>query len=132
VAGPYLVKIKFFSTIFAPAESPKFTDFVNRFKAKTGEAPVADAVNAYDCVWLFGLAILQAGKYDGEAIRNTLPAVAKTYFGASGWTFLDENGDKASGNYDMWAVVLKDGKPSWERVALVDTGTDSVKWFRRI
>jgi len=132
VAGPYLVKIKFFSTIFAPAESPKFTDFVNRFKAKTGETPVADAVNAYDCVWLLGLAIIQAGKYDGEAIRNTLPAVAKTYFGASGWTLLDENGDRASGNYDVWAVVIKDGKPIWERVALVDTGTDSVKWFRRI
>jgi branched-chain amino acid transport system substrate-binding protein len=131
-AGVQLVKVKHLATIFAPTESPKFTDFVNRFKAKTGELPGTYPATAYDCVWLLGLAIIQAGKYDGEAIRNALPAVAKTYFGVSGWTLLDDNGDRAGGDYDVWAVVLKDGKPSWDRVALVDVGADTVNWFKKI
>jgi len=84
------------------------------------------------CVWLLGLAILQTGKYDGEAIRNAMLSVAKTYFGVSGWTILDENGDRASGDYDVWAVITKDGKPTWERVALVDVGADTVVWYKKI
>lgn len=131
-AGTQLAKTKHLATIFAPTESPKFVDFVNRFKAKTGELPGTYAATAYDCVWLLGLSIIQAGKYDGEAIRSALPMVAKTYFGVSGWTVLDDNGDRASGDYDVWAVVMKDGKPTWEKVAVVKTDTDTVEWVKKI
>jgi len=27
---------------------------------------------------------------------------------------------------------LKDGKPSWEKVAVVDTSSDAVRWIKRI
>jgi len=132
VAGSQLAKVKHLATIFAPTQSPKFMDFVNRFKSKTGEHPGTYPATAYDCVWLLGLAIIQAGKYDGEAIRNVMIPVSRTYFGVSGWTILDENGDRAGGDYDVWAVVIKDGKPTWERVALVEVGADSVTWFKKI
>ncbi len=131
-AGPQLARVKHFATIFAPTESSKYVDFANRFKARTGELPGTYAATAYDCVWILGLSIIQAGKYDGEAIRNALPLVARSYFGVSGWTILDANGDRAGGNYDVWAVVIKDGKPAWERVAVVDTAADTVVWIKRI
>ncbi|MEM1611601.1 MAG: ABC transporter substrate-binding protein [Sulfolobales archaeon] len=131
-AGTQLAKVKHLATIFAPTQSPKFMDFVNRFKSRTGEYPGSYPATAYDCVWLLGLAIIQAGKYDGEAIKNAMIPVSRTYFGVSGWTVLDENGDRAGGDYDVWAVVIKDGKPTWERVALVDVGADSVTWFKKI
>ncbi|MEM4971044.1 MAG: ABC transporter substrate-binding protein [Sulfolobales archaeon] len=131
-AGTQLAKVKHLATIFAPTQSPKFMDFVNRFKSRTGEYPGTYPATAYDCVWLLGLAIIQAGKYDGEAIKNAMIPVSRTYFGVSGWTILDDNGDRAGGDYDVWAVVIKDGKPTWERVALVDVGADSVTWFKKI
>ncbi|MEM0472211.1 MAG: ABC transporter substrate-binding protein [Sulfolobales archaeon] len=131
-AGAQLAKVKHLATIFAPTESPKFTEFVNKFRAKTREFPGTYPTTAYDCVWLLGLAIIQAGKYDGEAIRNVMLQVARSYFGVSGWTILDDNGDRAGGDYDVWAVVLKDGKPSWEKVAVVDTSSDAVRWIKRI
>ena len=131
-AGAQLVKVKHLATIFAPTESPKFTEFVNKFKAKTREFPGTYATTAYDCVWLLGLSIIQAGKYDGEAIRNAMLSVAGSFFGASGWTILDANGDRAGGDYEVWAVVMKDGKPSWEKVAVVDTSADTVRWIKRI
>jgi len=131
-AGTQLARVKHFATIFAPTQSAKFTDFVNRFRSKVGEYPGTYPTTAYDCTFLLGLAIIQAGKYDGEAIRSALPQVARTFFGASGWTLLDDNGDRAGGDYDVWAVVIRDGKPTWERVALVDVGADSVTWYKRI
>ncbi|HWQ16353.1 MAG TPA: ABC transporter substrate-binding protein [Sulfolobales archaeon] len=131
-AGTQLVRVKHLATIFAPTESPKFMDFMNKFRARTGELPGTYPATAYDCVWLLGLAIIQAGKYDGEAIKNAMLSVARNYFGVSGWTILDDNGDRASGDYDVWAVVTKDGKPSWEKVAVVDTTSDTVRWIKRI
>lgn len=131
-AGQALARVKHLATIFAPTESSKFADFVSRFKAKTGELPGTYPATAYDCVWLLGLSIIQAGRYDGEAIKNALPNVAANYFGVSGWTMLDEGGDRITGDYDVWAVVIKDGKPTWQRVAVVSTSQDTVSWIMRI
>lgn len=132
VAGKQLATVKLISPIFAPTESPKYVDFANRFRARVGENPGTWPALTYDCTMLVGLSIIEAGKYDGEAIKNALPLIAKRYFGASGWTLLDDNGDRAGGNYDAWAVVMKDGKATWERVAAIDVASDTVSWIKRI
>jgi hypothetical protein len=46
---------------------------------------------------MLGLTIIYTGKYDGEAIKNAPPHIAKIYFGASSWALLDENGDRVGG-----------------------------------
>ncbi|HWQ16515.1 MAG TPA: ABC transporter substrate-binding protein [Sulfolobales archaeon] len=132
VAGRQLAKVKLISHIFAPTESPKYIEFAERFRARVGEDPGTWPALVYDCTVLIGLAIIETGKYDGEAIRNALPLIAQRHFGVSGWTLLDENGDRAGGSYDAWAVVMKDGKPSWERVAVIDVATDTVSWVKRV
>jgi len=90
------------------------------------------AATAYDCIWLIGLSILLAGKNDREAIARVFPQVASRYFGASGWTLLDENGDRGAGSYDIFAVVMSGGKPQWVRVAMRDSSTDKVTWISKI
>jgi len=76
--------------------------------------------------------MLIAGKYDAEAIKAVLPTVAASTFGASGWIKLNEAGDRELGDYDLWAIILKDGKYQWAKVGYYSATTDSVTWFVKL
>ncbi|MEM4970650.1 MAG: ABC transporter substrate-binding protein [Sulfolobales archaeon] len=131
--GVVAARVKLISTVFAVTSSPVYQALNQRYRAIGGGEDMGTyAATAYDCIWLIGLSILLAGKNDGEAIAKVFPQVASRYFGASGWTLLDENGDRAAGSYDIFAVTISDGKPTWIRVATWDSTTDKVTWITKI
>ena len=51
-------------------------------------------MNAYDAAWLVALSVMAAGRYDGETIAKILPIIAQHYYGVTGNTALDRNGDR--------------------------------------
>ena len=61
---------------------------------------------AYDSAMLAMMAVLAAGKYDGDAIKAMVPFVAQTYMGASGHKAMDANGDAIAADYVAWHVAL--------------------------
>lgn len=61
---------------------------------------------SYDSAMLAMMAVLAAGKYDGDAIKAILPHVAETYLGASGHKAMDANGDAIAADYLAWHVAL--------------------------
>jgi ABC-type branched-subunit amino acid transport system substrate-binding protein len=109
------------------ATGDAYTTYVNAYQAKYGEQPGTFSPNDYDAVYLIALAIVQAGRADGTAIRDHLRQVANppgmvfgpgqfaqaaaaikagvkiNYEGASGPVDLDENGD-ALATYVLWHV----------------------------
>lgn len=101
----FLIKIKFMGTRPVLTTNVLYDEFKQKFEEETGQDPPVFSENLYDAIQLAGWAILRAGTYDGEAIKNALPEVAKHYFGPSGWTLLDENGDKAIQKYAIWSIV---------------------------
>jgi len=118
-----------FSTIFSPTSSPRKEEFERRFRSRAGEDPDPYAYNIYDATWVLALAIIEAGTYDGEAIQKVLPDVAARYFGVSGWTLLDENGDRAGGDYVIYKIVEAGGKYEWKAAGIYSFTTNSVQWF---
>lgn len=90
-------------------ENPVYIDFASRYKAKVGSDPPVFSANLYDAVILAGRAILTAGSTNGTAIKEAVIEDAKTYYGASGWTMFDENGDKMIQDYSIWTVKLIEG-----------------------
>jgi len=131
--GQVAARVKLISTVFSVTGSPVYQALNQRYRAMGGGEDMGTyAATAYDCIWLTGLSILLAGKNDGEAIARVFPQVASRYFGASGWTLLDQNGDRAAGSYDIFAVVMSGGKPQWVRVAMWDSSTDKVTWISKI
>ncbi len=118
------------STQFAPTQSSKWKEFKERFTSRFGLAPEAYSLNSYDAAWVIALSIIEAGRYDGEKIAKVLPKVANRYFGVSGWTKLDENGDRAGGDYGIAAIKIVNGKPQWVTVGVYTFTTDSVTWFK--
>lgn len=117
------------STIFQPAKNPIQQQFIERFKAKAGEAPDAYSMNSYDAVWIIALSVMTAGTDDGETIAKILPTVAAHYFGVSGNTMLDSNGDRAGGDYAIWQVVKTANGYEWKLVGSYSALSDSVTFF---
>jgi len=97
-----------------------YDDFVANYTAKYGAAPEIYCDTTYDAVWAAAKAIEAAGAYDGAAIRDALAALS--FEGASGPISFDEKGDRASGAFELWEVVLDETTETGyrnERIALV-------------
>ena len=83
----------------------------------------------YDIVWSLALAIDQVG-YDPEKVKDILPEVADKrteLYGASGHIVLNENGDRAFADYDLWLI---NDKGEWEKVGVWRGETDTIEWMR--
>ncbi|MEM2067545.1 MAG: hypothetical protein QXJ88_03125, partial [Nitrososphaerota archaeon] len=76
------------------------------------------------------LSILTVDKYDTTAVKGVLPIVSSQYFGASGWTVLNESGDRVGGDYDVWAIEKVGEKYEWKIVGKYLASTDTVAWAR--
>jgi hypothetical protein len=44
-------------------------------------------------------------------------------FGTTGWTVLNEAGDRQFGNFDFWALREVDGVRQWQRVGHYNTAS---------
>lgn len=64
-----------------------------------------------------------------EAIKAVLPEVAAKTFGTSGWLKLNPAGDRDIADYELWAIMVKEGKLEWTKVGYYSASTDSVTWL---
>ncbi|MBO3803157.1 MAG: ABC transporter substrate-binding protein [Candidatus Brockarchaeota archaeon] len=130
VVAEFAHRVQYPSTIFAPTESAKW-EMVRQNGIKVlGREPESYSYAVYDIVWAYALSILKTGSTDPEAIREVLPEVASSFFGASGWIELNEEGDRKAGDYVIWQIVKTDaGTYDWKVVGKYVLDTDSVEWF---
>lgn len=86
--------------------SDKAKAFIAAFTKKYNDTPNDIAALNYDTVYLFKLAIENAGKIDRVAIRNGLAAI-KEYEGVTGKMQFNDSGDPVK---DAVIIQIKDGK----------------------
>ncbi|MEM0043729.1 MAG: hypothetical protein QXR90_02995, partial [Sulfolobales archaeon] len=125
----FAVKVKLWNTMASPGISP-YTEKIRKWvKDALGMEPMGYTYFVYDALWTVALAIDACGKYDGEAIKNTLPLILSHYIGASGFIVLDSNGDRALGDYDLWAVVFENGTYTWKVIGLYRGLTETIEFY---
>jgi branched-chain amino acid transport system substrate-binding protein len=96
----------------------------DKIKAKTGAAPDAFGLAAYDAFWVATRAYFATdGTTDASRLRDTIIQIAATNQGVTGATTLNDAGDRVSGSYDFWAIRPAAGKNAWTRVALYSPAT---------
>ncbi|MEM1945056.1 MAG: ABC transporter substrate-binding protein [Nitrososphaerota archaeon] len=125
-AAKFSVSVNWINPIFAPTESEKYAKLLEESKARLGRVPDSYAIAAYDEVWVLTLAVLQVGKYDGEAVKNVIAQVANNFFGASGWITLNAAGDRATADYSLWAVRQTDKGYEWVKVGVYNAASGTV------
>ncbi|MCD6529656.1 penicillin-binding protein activator [Candidatus Bathyarchaeota archaeon] len=124
----FSMKTKFLNPIFAPTKSEKYLRVLNYVKDKLGREPESYAYTAYDAVWAIAYSLMVVDSYDSEAVKNILPDVTRSLFGASGWIVLDKNGDRAAADYELWVVTKEGGTYKWKWAGTYNQATDSVTW----
>jgi branched-chain amino acid transport system substrate-binding protein len=96
-------------------------------EARTGITPDAFALSTYDALLVVNLALVHAkpqknfGNFKAAFIEE-----AGHYRGVTGSTALDAAGDRQSGDFDFWAVRLRNGNYTWVRVGTYNNGVLSV------
>lgn len=93
------------------------------FMETIGTEPNAFVYTGYDAVMLAGHAIEKSGSTDPADIAAILPKVAASYTGALSSTQLNENGDLATVDYDIWHVM--DG--SWVNESIYIISDDEIR-----
>jgi branched-chain amino acid transport system substrate-binding protein len=111
----------------AAAES-RYTPIAARIRARTGADPDAFALAVYDATWIAALAYLGGEDSDPDvaALKARYQTIAGSHFGVTGWTALNAAGDRATANFDFWALRRPGGVAQWVRVARYDTGTGTL------
>jgi branched-chain amino acid transport system substrate-binding protein len=128
-AGELAARVGHISTWYSVARTSKLDELSAKFVNKTGYSLQSYWAGLYDSAWILTYSLLLVNKYDGEALKQVFPKVANSYFGASGWTLLNEAGDRAAGDYDLYKVVTENGKTDWALIGHYSAVSDSVTWF---
>ena len=96
-----------------------------RIRARTGLDPDAFAFAVYDAVWVVARGYVASGAtQDVERLKHAFMSAAATHYGATGWTVLDEAGDRRYGDFDFWAVRVVSGQPAWTRAGRYESRTE--------
>ncbi|MBS7641502.1 MAG: ABC transporter substrate-binding protein [Candidatus Bathyarchaeia archaeon] len=125
----FALATNFTSTIFKITETPKFEYVKSEIKKKLGREPTVYAYGSYDSVWVVALALAVVNKYDAMKIKEVLPQVASSYYGAMGNIMLDENGDYSGADFSLWRPVEVNGVVEWREVGVYRSATDTVEWL---
>ncbi len=89
-----------------------------RITDRIGKQPDAYAYTAYDALWVAVRAGLIAGDGSTTAqLKNAFTGESNRYFGVTGYTSLDVNGDRSAGNYDFWSIKKDSTGFCWKLTA---------------
>jgi pentapeptide MXKDX repeat protein len=91
--------------------------------AELGRVPSTYASSAYDAVWIVGLAMDREQSTDVALLRQAIPEIAAEHTGALGSTLLNDYGDLAQTNYDVWDI--RDGV--WTVAGTYFASSDTIK-----
>jgi branched-chain amino acid transport system substrate-binding protein len=92
-------------------------------EARTGIAPDAFALSTYDALFVVNLALQHPNALKNLArFKAEFIEEADHYQGITGSTALDAAGDRLNGDFDFWAVRLRNDNYTWVRVATYSNG----------
>lgn len=111
-AADFAIATKYFAPAFGLPESAfdKWQPLSAEIKARTGIAPDAFALAAYDAVWVMAMSYnsFPIAQPEFSQLKSEFVKQAEQYNGTTGSTRLNSAGDRATGAYDYWGIV-KDG-----------------------
>ncbi len=134
VAGPFAVDVKFINSMNRPAELVEESNFDrvrDHIQETLNRETDAYSYNTYDIIWAFAISFDEVG-YDPVAVKEVMPGLVDEWssvYGASGHIVLNDFGDRAFADYDLW-ILNEDVE--WEDPGYYDGATGIIHWEREI
>ena len=106
------------------AAKTKWEPLIERIEARIGSKPDIYALCAYDALWLISLSYLSTGfPTDYQNFRIIFERQANDYFGVTGWTTLNDAGDREFAVYDFFGIINEGGAYAWHIGARYNNAT---------
>jgi len=118
----FSTSVQFTTVQVAVTKNPIYERVQSHLTEQLGRTPNTFVHSSYDAVWLIGLSMLQTQSTDVSTIKAVIPDIAEHYYGAIGSTKLNEAGDLAQADYEVWGI--RGGE--WVLLGKYTQGTDSV------
>jgi branched-chain amino acid transport system substrate-binding protein len=119
------------STVFGFTNSSKTQALCAKLFAATSQTCDSYPLGAYDDTWIAALTVLACGQYTGSCIQSKLASVADNYYGVTGWTALDANGDRAVSDFLIYCITGSPSSLAWTVCGSWSFQTDSVTWTNK-
>ena len=118
----FTTNVQFTTVQFAVSKNPIYDRVQAHLTETLGTEPNTFVHSSYDAVWIIGLAMLETQSTDVSTIKAIFPEIAENYSGAIGPTKLNEAGDLAQADYEVWGI--RDGE--WVLLGKYTQSDDSV------
>jgi branched-chain amino acid transport system substrate-binding protein len=120
VACDFAITTKFFAPDFGlPLQPhPQLANIAGAIKTNTGIEADAYAFSVYDIMWVIARTIANYPEVlnDFSKMKTLFSKESEKYFGISGPTLLNANGDRAIGSFDYWGIVKEGTEYKWKVV----------------
>lgn len=111
-------KVKLTGVTFGIPDSELFETLQNEFKSNDKWEFLPDAFFAYDIPLMLATVVSQLeDPFNTEDLMNKMIEGSGIYAGVTGWTLLNEKGDRTYYHYDIWEVQKKDDHYEWNKTA---------------
>ena len=100
----FSTSVQFTTVQFAASKNPIYDKVQAHLTETLGTEPNTFVHSSYDAVWLIGLSMLETQSTDVSTIKAIFPEIAENYSGAIGATKLNEAGDLAQADYEVWGI----------------------------
>jgi len=101
----------------------RWQPIADQIEARTGITPDAFALSAYDALFVVNLALQRPKPLKNfDRFKAAFIDEASHYRAITGPTTLDAAGDRLNGDFDFWAVRLRNGNYTWVRVGTYNNG----------
>jgi len=118
----FSTNIQFTTVQVAVTKNPIYERVQDHLTESLGRVPNTFVHSSYDAVWIIGLAMLQTQSTDVSTIKAVIPDIAEHHYGAIGSTKLNDAGDLAQADYEVWGI--RGGE--WVLLGKYTQATDSV------
>ena len=122
LALEFATNVNFTSVVVASGLNDLSTHVDKSVEAVLGTTPTSYASASYDAVWLLGLAMEETQSTDVDVLTDAIPQVAAERTGALGSLSLNDAGDLAQANYDIWAIANEE----WTFLGTYDADSNSI------
>ncbi len=118
----FSTNVQFTTVQFAASKNPTYDKVQDHLTETLGTEPNTFVHSSYDAVWIIGLSILETQSTDVTTIKSVISDIAENYSGAIGPTILNEAGDLAQADYEIWGI--RGGE--WMLLGQYTQSTDSI------
>ena len=118
-AAQFMASAVIGTRLTAPEGLAAFEEFAAAFEAEFGAPPGVYCDTVYDATMMVLKAIERVGADDAGKIAAEVLKIADNYPGTSGSITLSANGDRVSGDFEVWKVVKDGDTYTYERVKVI-------------